>query len=456
MSFYYQKYGTFTGIGTYQYTYRDNDDFTNNFYDDGVFNLNDISMVLLNTPQDFVTLHLDGHNTDQLTLEKVQGSFISTVASPGFDYDTYGHYYTYGTSLPIETIKFNVNNFNVGYAGGGDGNTNVKGDFKVNTDKFTVSAPTGNTDVKGDFKVNTDKFAVNATTGITSCLGDFKVNTNKFTVQATTGITSCLGDFKVNTNKFTVDSSTGDTYIDRDLLVNRNVTADHFFGGLSGTASNVTTNANLTGDVTSVGNATAIAAGVIVDADISPSAAISLTKLAQTGIITATTFVGALTGTASGNKVLPFDIPHVTQKGKRIRHIIAEGPEAGIYVRGKIKDTNAIELPEYWDGLIDPETITVTLTQIGYSQDLIVDKIDLGKNIIIRSGIGTNIHCYYEVWASRWINPMNHDEKLIVVYDGETPDDYPGDNKQFLIGGWDYDRRNPYWEPLDKTSSVVL
>ena len=478
MSFYYQKYGTFTGIGTYQYTYRDNDDFTNNFYDDGVFNLNDISMVLLNTPQDFVTLHLDGHNTDQLTLEKVQGSFISTVASPGFDYDTYGHYYTYGTSLPIETIKFNVNNFNVGYAGGGDGNTNVKGDFKVNTDKFTVSAPTGNTDVKGDFKVNTDKFtvsaptgntdvkgdfkvntdkfAVNATTGITSCLGDFKVNTNKFTVQATTGITSCLGDFKVNTNKFTVDSSTGDTYIDRDLLVNRNVTADHFFGGLSGTASNVTTNANLTGDITSVGNATAIAAGVIVNADISPSAAISLSKLAQTGIITATTFVGALTGTASGNKVLPFDIPHVTQKGKRIRHIIAEGPEAGIYVRGKIKDTNVIELPEYWDGLIDPETITVTLTQIGYSQDLIVDKIDLGKNIIIRSGIGTNIHCYYEVWASRWINPMNHDEKLIVVYDGETPDDYPGDNKQFLIGGWDYDRRNPYWEPLDKTSSVVL
>lgn len=176
------------------------------------------------------------------------------------------------------------------------------------------------------------------------------------------------------------------------------------------------------------------------------------------GSVTAPTFVGNLTGNltgvASGNKL--FDIPHVTQKGKRIRHIIAEGPEAGIYVRGKIKDTNVIELPEYWDGLVDPETITVTLTQIGHSQDLIVDKINLDKNIIIRSGSGTNIHCYYEIWASRWINPMNHDEKLIVVYDGETPDDYPGDNKQFLIGGWDYDRRTPYWEPLDKTSSVVL
>jgi len=171
------------------------------------------------------------------------------------------------------------------------------------------------------------------------------------------------------------------------------------------------------------------------------------------GNVTAPTFIGALTGVASGNKLLAsFDIPHVTQKGKRIRHIIAEGPEAGIYVRGKIKDTNIIELPEYWDGLIDPETITVTLTQIGYSQDLIVERIEWGKNVIIRSGVGANIHCYYEVWAARWLNPMNHDEKLIVVYDGETPDDYPGDNKQFLVGGWDYDRRNPQWEPLDDQS----
>jgi len=165
---------------------------------------------------------------------------------------------------------------------------------------------------------------------------------------------------------------------------------------------------------------------------------------------TAPVFNGNLNGVASGNKL--FDIPHVTQKGKRIRHIIAEGPEAGIYVRGKLTDSNVIELPEYWDGLIDPESITVTLTQIGYSQDLIVERIEWGKNIIIRSGVGANIHCYYEVWAARWLNPMNHDEKLIVVYDGKTPDDYPGDNKQFLIGGWDYDRRNPQWEPLDDQS----
>jgi len=51
-------------------------------------------------------------------------------------------------------------------------------------------------------------------------------------------------------------------------------------GSCTGNAATVTTNANLTGDVTSIGNATSIAAGVIVDADINASAAIADTKLA--------------------------------------------------------------------------------------------------------------------------------------------------------------------------------
>lgn len=60
------------------------------------------------------------------------------------------------------------------------------------------------------------------------------------------------------------------------------------------TAGTVTTNANLTGDVTSVGNATSIAAGVIVNADVNASAAIALSKLA------ATTASRALVSDASG------------------------------------------------------------------------------------------------------------------------------------------------------------
>lgn len=162
--------------------------------------------------------------------------------------------------------------------------------------------------------------------------------------------------------------------------------------------------------------------------------------------VTATTFNGNLNGVASGNKTLAsFDIPHVKKKNTRIRHIVAEGPEPGIYIRGKLEGTNIIELPEYWNGLVDPDTITVTLTQIGTSQDLIIQDIS-GSIVTLKSGTGERIHCFYEVWAARWLNPMNHDEKLHVVYDGESPDDYPGGNENFLIGGWDYDRRNPQWE----------
>ena len=56
-------------------------------------------------------------------------------------------------------------------------------------------------------------------------------------------------------------------------------TSTVFAGALTGNADTVTTNANLTGDVTSSGNATSIAAGVIVDADVKSDAAIAYSKL---------------------------------------------------------------------------------------------------------------------------------------------------------------------------------
>ena len=75
--------------------------------------------------------------------------------------------------------------------------------------------------------------------------------------------------------------------------------------------------------------------------------------------------------------------------------------------------------------MINPETITVTLTQIGSSQDLIVDKIDWGSKIVIRSGNAANIDCYFLVHAERIDG-----EKLIVEYEG---DEYPGDDSQYSL-----------------------
>ena len=131
-----------------------------------------------------------------------------------------------------------------------------------------------------------------------------------------------------------------------------------------------------------------------------------------------------------------FDIKHPNKSNHRLRHICLEGPEAGVYFRGRLTGKNIINLPDYWDGLVDPETITVTLTQIGSSQDLIIDAIEWGKRVKVRSGNGTNIDCYYVIHAARIDG-----EPLIVEYEGETPAEYPGDDKQFSISGYDYDAR---------------
>jgi len=69
-----------------------------------------------------------------------------------------------------------------------------------------------------------------------------------------------------------------------------------------------------------------------------------------------------------------FDMHHPTKKGWRLTHICIEGPEAAVYYRGKLKGGNYIELPEYWKGLVDSESITVQLTPIGVYQELYYEK----------------------------------------------------------------------------------
>ena len=145
-----------------------------------------------------------------------------------------------------------------------------------------------------------------------------------------------------------------------------------------------------------------------------------------TGPITSATEVTAAGITLTSRK--PFDIPHPTKEGYRLRHVCLEGPESGVYYRGRLTDKNVIELPEYWRGLVDPETITVTLTQIGYSQDLIVEGVEWGSRVRVKSGNGTGIDCFYLVHAER-----ADGEKLIVEYKGESSDDYPGDNSIYSI-----------------------
>jgi len=106
---------------------------------------------------------------------------------------------------------------------------------------------------------------------------------------------------------------------------------------------------------------------------------------------------GALNATTKS-----FNIPHPTKEGKDLRYGSLEGPEFGVYVRGTLKGSNIIELPDYWTKLVDANTITVSLTSIGKYQKLSVKEVK--DNTIIISSDGwfkKEIHCYYVVYGER-------------------------------------------------------
>ena len=147
------------------------------------------------------------------------------------------------------------------------------------------------------------------------------------------------------------------------------------------------------------------------------------------GTVTAPTFQGAI----NVQSWKGFDIQHPSKKNHRLRYVCLEGPEAGVYARGRITNTNTIHLPDYWRDLVDAETISVHLTPIGVNQGLCVQEIKWGTQILIKSENGTAIDCFYSVYGAR-----KDGEPLIPEYEGESPADYPGDSAQFSIAGYDY------------------
>jgi hypothetical protein len=130
---------------------------------------------------------------------------------------------------------------------------------------------------------------------------------------------------------------------------------------------------------------------------------------------------------ASWDSKKGFDIPHPTKENHRLRYICIEGPTADVHIRGKSK-SNTIELPDYWIGLVDLESITVSLTPIGSYQELFVETIDWEKGIVIGNNSGDQFNYQYTVFAERIDG-----EKNIPEYEGLTIADYPGDNSQYRI-----------------------
>ena len=161
-----------------------------------------------------------------------------------------------------------------------------------------------------------------------------------------------------------------------------------------------------------------------------------------TGIVKAATLIGAHTsgsisggvgGKSAGAKA--FDIPHPSKEGHRLRHICLEGPEIAVYHRGRLKESNVINLPDYWKDLVHENSITVQLQPIGSNQNLVIQEFNNEFIVIAEDSTNTDlitdlstIDCFYHVYGER-----KDVERLIVEYQGTSTDNYPGDNSIYSI-----------------------
>ena len=103
-----------------------------------------------------------------------------------------------------------------------------------------------------------------------------------------------------------------------------------------------------------------------------------------------------------------FVIPHPSKENMSLRYGSLEGPENGVYVRG-IATSDVIDLPDYWNSLVDESTVTVNLTGIN-SKPPSVNRIENNK-VYLNKPLFSKIHCYYTVFAER-----KDVDKLIVEY----------------------------------------
>ena len=146
---------------------------------------------------------------------------------------------------------------------------------------------------------------------------------------------------------------------------------------------------------------------------------------------------------AADGRPKPFDIEHPTKgKGHRLRYACIEGPEVGVYYRGRLKESNVIHLPYYWKDLVHEDSITVQLQPIGSNQNLVIQEFNNEFIVIAEDSTNTDlitdlstIDCFYHVYGERIdVNP------LIAEYEGNSWEDYPDPN--FNPNKVDTDKRN--------------
>jgi hypothetical protein len=235
-----------------------------------------------------------------------------------------------------------------------------------------------------------------------------------------TGITTVTDTTQASSTVTGALQVAGGAGIGRDLYVGGNIYGT-FVGTVAGmvsTASQVNTVLQTSANtyypaLVDSNNATAIGESVYTTSSFSITPSTGVVRIGGSASSTSTQ-TGALLvtgGAGIGGDVniggalnaisKSFVIPHPSIPGKTLRHGSLEGPEFGVYVRGRLQGS-VIELPDYWINLVDQSSITVQLTPIGSYQKLFVQTID-NNRITIGNGnlLNKTIDCYYTVWAER-------------------------------------------------------
>jgi hypothetical protein len=94
-----------------------------------------------------------------------------------------------------------------------------------------------------------------------------------------------------------------------------------------------------------------------------------------------------------------FLIKHPLDPNKKLQYGNLEGPEFGVYHRGKYS-SNVIKLPNYWDKLVDEKTLTVQLTSNNKWNVPYVKNINNNELVIGKIGLG-KLSGYYIVYGER-------------------------------------------------------
>jgi hypothetical protein len=243
-------------------------------------------------------------------------------------------------------------------------------------------------DVDGNVKYRND-----IVTGVT-------VTNNVITTTNSTG----------GTTTFTVDAITGGTFSNDTIVVQgsgtiTNITGIKTFYGTDGTLSgNRVVNTQTYSMTYSGSNANMF--------KIVYTGNTSTDKVLQTANGSGTNFYVTANGDLSATSK-SFLIPNKLKPGYMLRHGSLEGPEHGVYHRGKLNGSGIIELPDYWEWLVDEDTITVQLTPIVEFKQYLIKSIS-NTQVEISNLEGTdNVNCFYIIHGERKdIDKMIVDEKI--------------------------------------------